>query len=109
MLGVLQRAAGDQGGALRSLVTGVPVAAFTGSLAYRFDTGPEVARGLVRAKTGTLSGVHALAGLTMSRDGVVMAFVLAADKVAEADAVDAQDAIDQAAAALADCRCASAG
>lgn len=109
VLAVLRRVAGSEGGPLRSAVTGLPVAAFTGSLTYRFDEGPKAARGVVRAKTGTLTGVHALAGLATGRDGVVMAFVVAADKVGEADGLDAQEAVDQAAAALAACRCAASG
>ena len=105
VLALLQRAAGPDGADLRSLVTGLPVAGFTGSLTYRFDEGAPVARGLVRAKTGTLTGVHALAGIAVGRDGEAMAFVLAADKVADVDRYDAQDALDRAAAALAACRC----
>ena len=72
---LIQHAAGPDGEALRSLVTGMPVAGFTGSLTYRFAEGPAVARGLVRAKTGTLTGVHALAGIAVGRDGQPMAFV----------------------------------
>lgn len=105
MLGLLQHAAGPEGEALRSLVTGMPVAGFTGSLTYRFAEGPAVARGLVRAKTGTLTGVHALAGIAVGRDGEPMAFVFAADKAKDADKYDAQEALDRAAAALAACRC----
>jgi D-alanyl-D-alanine carboxypeptidase/D-alanyl-D-alanine-endopeptidase (penicillin-binding protein 4) len=105
MLALLQVAAGPGGEDLRSLVTGLPVAGFTGSLTYRFDDAAAVARGLVRAKTGTLTGVHALAGIAVDRDGVPMVFVLAADKVAPLDALDAQDALDRAAAGLASCRC----
>ena len=105
LLTLLQRASGPDGEALRSLVTGMPVAGFTGSLAYRFDEGPALARGMVRAKTGTLSGVHALAGIAVGRDGEPMAFVFAADKVADGDKYDAQEALDRAAAALAACRC----
>lgn len=104
VLSLLQEASGPDTD-LRSLVTGMPVAGFTGSLTYRFAEGPAVARGLVRAKTGTLTGVHALAGIAVDRTGAPMAFVLAADKVADADRYDAQEALDRAAAALAACRC----
>ncbi len=107
-LALLQHAAGPGGEAMRSLITGMPVAGFTGSLTYRFDEGPAVARGLVRAKTGTLTGVHALAGIAVGRDGQTMAFVFAADRVADVDKYDAQDALDNAAAALAACRCSRA-
>ncbi|WP_374454573.1 D-alanyl-D-alanine carboxypeptidase/D-alanyl-D-alanine-endopeptidase [Nocardioides sp.] len=104
VLALLQAASGPDTD-LRSLVTGMPVAGFTGSLTYRFAEGPAVARGLVRAKTGTLTGVHALAGIAVDRDGTPLAFVLAADKVKDTDRYDAQEALDRAAAALAACRC----
>jgi D-alanyl-D-alanine carboxypeptidase/D-alanyl-D-alanine-endopeptidase (penicillin-binding protein 4) len=105
MLALIQHAAGPEGDAMRNLVTGMPVAGFTGSLTYRFAEGPAFARGLVRAKTGTLTGVHALAGIAVGRDGEPMAFVFGADKSPPAEKVDAQEALDRAAAALASCRC----
>lgn len=105
LIALLQRAAGPDGDALRSLLTGMPVAGFTGSLTYRFAEGPPVARGLVRAKTGTLTGVHALAGVAVGRDGEPMAFVFGADKSPPEERYDAQEALDRAAAALAACRC----
>jgi D-alanyl-D-alanine carboxypeptidase/D-alanyl-D-alanine-endopeptidase (penicillin-binding protein 4) len=105
VVALLQHAAGPEGDAMRNLVTGMPVAGFTGSLTYRFAEGPAVARGLVRAKTGTLTGVHALAGIAVGRDGAPMVFVLAADKVEPEDKYDAQEALDRAAGALAACRC----
>lgn len=108
LLALLQHAAGPDGEAMRNIVTGLPVAGFTGSLTYRFDEGPPVARGLVRAKTGTLTGVHALAGIAVGRDGEPMAFVFGADKSPDAKKLDAQQALDRAAAGLAACRC-SAG
>lgn len=107
VLGLLEHAAGPDGEPMRSLISGLPVAGFTGSLTYRFAGDPPQARGLVRAKTGTLSGVHALAGLVVGRDGVPMVFVVAADKAPLEGKVDAQEAIDQLAASLAACRCAS--
>ncbi|MCY7402020.1 MAG: D-alanyl-D-alanine carboxypeptidase/D-alanyl-D-alanine-endopeptidase [Nocardioides sp.] len=109
VLGLLQHAAGPGGERMRSLISGLPVAGFTGSLAYRFEGDPPRARGVVRAKTGTLSGVHALAGTVVGRDGAPMVFVVAADKVAIADTLDAQEAIDRLAASLADCRCSPPG
>lgn len=108
LLALLQHAAGPDGAAMRGLLTGMPVAGFTGSLSYRFDEGPAIARGLVRAKTGTLSGVQALAGIAVGRDGEPMAFVFAADKVEDQDKVGAQEALDRAAGALAACRCSRA-
>lgn len=105
VLGLLQHAAGPDGARMRSLVSGLPVAGFTGSLTYRFDGAPAQARGLVRAKTGTLSGVHALAGVVVGRDGAPMVFVVAADKAPLDDTLDAQAAIDRLAASLAGCRC----
>lgn len=103
----LLRLATDPGSPhLRPVLTGLPVAAFTGSLANRFDDGEPVARGLVRAKTGTLTGVHALAGLVTDRDGGTYAFVLAADRVAVRRSLAARTTLDRLAAALAACRCA---
>ncbi len=105
MLALLQLAAGPGDDDLRSLVTGLPVAGWSGSLTYRFSEGPAAARGLVRAKTGTLTGVHALAGIAVGRDGLPMAFVLGVDRAAAEDGLTAQDALDRAAGALAACRC----
>jgi D-alanyl-D-alanine carboxypeptidase/D-alanyl-D-alanine-endopeptidase (penicillin-binding protein 4) len=107
MLGTLRRAASDEGEQVRAVITGLPVAGFTGSLAYRFDDAAAVALGVTRAKTGTLTGVHSLAGLTTGRDGTPMVFVVAADRVGATDGLDAQAALDRVAAALARCRCGS--
>ncbi|MER6673879.1 D-alanyl-D-alanine carboxypeptidase/D-alanyl-D-alanine-endopeptidase [Streptomyces sp. NPDC000983] len=86
---------------LRPILTGLPVAGFTGTLAGRYTDG---AAGLVRAKTGTLTGVNALAGTVVDRDGHLLAFAfLAADTT---DPGAAQAALDAAANALAACGCA---
>jgi D-alanyl-D-alanine carboxypeptidase/D-alanyl-D-alanine-endopeptidase (penicillin-binding protein 4) len=108
LLQVVQAAAAPANPALRAVLTGLPVAGFTGSLAYRFDTGSPAGPGHVRAKTGTLSRVHSLAGVTTDRDGNAMAFVVAVDRARDEDKLDAQQAVDRLAGDLAACRC-SAG
>lgn len=92
---------------LRPVLTGLPVAGFTGSLALRFDDAPVPGRGHVRAKTGTLTGVSALAGVATDLDGVPLVFALIADRVKLRDTLDARDALDDLAAALGSCHCAA--
>ena len=86
---------------LRAVLTGLPVAGFTGSLAYRFDQVPAAGVGRVRAKTGTLTGVSALAGIVQTADGRTLAFFLDADEVRLKHTLDARDALDRLAARLA--------
>jgi D-alanyl-D-alanine carboxypeptidase/D-alanyl-D-alanine-endopeptidase (penicillin-binding protein 4) len=90
---------------LRQVLTGLPVAGFTGSLTYRFAEGPAAARGRVRAKTGTLTGVHGLAGVADDATGARMAFVVVADRVRPLKELEAQTLIDRIAGALGACRC----
>ncbi len=105
LAGVLSLAASGDRPDLRAVVTGLPVAGFSGSLESRFaDAAPE-GRGRVRAKTGTLTGVSALAGVATDLDGNPMVFVLMADRVALEDTLDARDALDRLAAALGACHC----
>jgi D-alanyl-D-alanine carboxypeptidase/D-alanyl-D-alanine-endopeptidase (penicillin-binding protein 4) len=105
LLGVLQAASSDRHPALRQVVTGLPVAGFVGSLQSRFDDAAEAARGRVRAKTGTLTGVHGLAGIVTDLDGNRMAFVVLADRVDVPQTLAARRTLDQIAGALAACRC----
>jgi len=105
LVGVLRVAAGPDHPALREVLTGLPVAGFTGSLEYRFDTGAPAGRGRVRAKTGTLTGVHGLAGTATDLDGNVFGFVAIADKVPKVDKLFARVTIDKVAAALGGCHC----
>lgn len=90
---------------LRAILTGLPVAGFTGSLRSRFANGPADARGRVRAKTGTLTGVHALAGVTVDADGTQMVFVFDADRVKPLQSLQSQTLVDRIAGALGACRC----
>lgn len=107
LLSTIGVAASEDHPDLRTVVSGLPVAGFTGSLTYRFDTGAPAGLGRVRAKTGTLTGVHGLAGVVTDREGTVMSFVAIADKVKVENTLDARERLDQVAAALADCRCAA--
>ena len=91
---------------LSGVATGLPVAGFTGSLTFRFDVDAGPGLGWVRAKTGTLTGVHGLAGTVTGRDGTPMLFVAVADKVRVPQTLFARARLDQIAAALAACRCA---
>ena len=85
---------------LRPVLTGLPVAGFTGTLSGRYADG---AAGVVRAKTGTLTGVNTLAGTVVDRDGRLLAFAFLANDTTGPDA--AQAALDKAASALAACGC----
>ncbi|MGD9484631.1 D-alanyl-D-alanine carboxypeptidase/D-alanyl-D-alanine-endopeptidase [Streptomyces sp. TRM70308] len=101
---LLATAAGPDHPALRPLLTGLPVAGFTGTLGGRYDgadTG--AAAGLVRAKTGTLTGVHALAGLVVAADGRLLSFAFLTTGATGPAA--AQDALDRLATTVAACGC----
>ncbi len=105
LIALLRLAAADDHPELRSVVTGLPVAGFSGSLGERFAADQPAGAGWVRAKTGTLSGVSGLAGLVRDRDGTTLVFVAVADRVALADTLAARSALDAIGAALAACRC----
>jgi D-alanyl-D-alanine carboxypeptidase/D-alanyl-D-alanine-endopeptidase (penicillin-binding protein 4) len=105
LIGLLRLAAADEHPELRSVVNGLPVAGFTGSLSDRFTAGQRAGAGWVRAKTGTLSGVSGLAGLVRDRDGTILVFVAVADRVALADTLAARSGLDAIGAALAACHC----
>ncbi|MGV9995358.1 D-alanyl-D-alanine carboxypeptidase/D-alanyl-D-alanine endopeptidase [Streptomyces sp. NPDC003374] len=98
---LLRKAADPAHPELRPVLTGLPVAGFTGTLSGRYTEGG--AAGVVRAKTGTLTGVNALAGTAVDRDGHLLAFAFLTEDTPSADA--AQAALDRAATALAACGC----
>ncbi|MFE6813232.1 MULTISPECIES: D-alanyl-D-alanine carboxypeptidase/D-alanyl-D-alanine endopeptidase [unclassified Streptomyces] len=100
LTGLLTRAADPARPALRPLLTGLPVGGFTGTLAGRFDTAPATeGAGLVRAKTGTLTGVNTLAGTVVTADGRLLAFAFLAGSTLSP--YEAQPALDRLSAALA--------
>ncbi|WP_280266996.1 D-alanyl-D-alanine carboxypeptidase/D-alanyl-D-alanine endopeptidase [Nocardia wallacei] len=91
------------GSPLAPLLDYLPVAAGTGSLAYRFVTPRDHSgAGWVRAKTGTLSVSSALAGYVLDSDGRVLTFALMSnDRPPEAS----RPALDAIAATLRNCGC----
>jgi D-alanyl-D-alanine carboxypeptidase/D-alanyl-D-alanine-endopeptidase (penicillin-binding protein 4) len=101
LTGALALAAQANQPQLHSLFTGLPVAGYSGTLAQRFRTpAANVADGDVRAKTGTLTGVHTLAGYVTDTQGRLLVFAVMADKVTGAGDA-AEDALDQIGTALA--------
>ncbi len=94
---------------LRPLLASLPVAGFSGTLSAGqsvFSGIGGAALGSVRAKTGNLGTVTALAGLVSDASGATLAFAFMADQVPSAAMLRAAaSAIDNAAAALAGCGC----
>lgn len=87
-----------------ALLADLPVAGFTGTLVRRYDDLAD-ARGTVRAKTGTLTGIHALAGYVLDAGGRPVIFALMADRTDKGQPLAAQSALDRVATAIAGCRC----
>jgi D-alanyl-D-alanine carboxypeptidase/D-alanyl-D-alanine-endopeptidase (penicillin-binding protein 4) len=86
--------------ALRPIIDGLSVAAFDGTLAPRYRIGDSLpGAGIVRAKTGSLSGVSSLGGSVVTQAGRQLLFVWVSDGVRSRAAAEA--ALDQAASALA--------
>ncbi|MFG3499221.1 D-alanyl-D-alanine carboxypeptidase/D-alanyl-D-alanine-endopeptidase [Streptomyces sp. NPDC047928] len=94
---LLARAADPARPELRPVLTGLPVGGFTGTLGDRYGDGSPGA-GLVRAKTGTLTGVNALAGTLVTADGRLLAFAFLAGNTPSP--YTAQPALDRLADAL---------
>ena len=90
---------------LRPVLSGLPVGGFSGTLELRFDGEASASAGEVRAKTGTLNGVHSLAGTVEDVDGRLLTFAVMADNAPVGAPLAAQDALDQVAAVLAACGC----
>ncbi|MEV0647887.1 D-alanyl-D-alanine carboxypeptidase/D-alanyl-D-alanine-endopeptidase [Phytomonospora sp. NPDC050363] len=98
------KAAGPEHPELRPLFAALPVAGYTGTLDYRYGHEQTSAgAGTVRAKTGTLSKVTALAGSVLSADGRELTFAFLLND--RGNAVEAAHGLDQLAAALARCGC----
>jgi len=62
-----------------------------------------VVQGIVRAKTGSLSGVNTMAGELITKDGRLLVFAIMAN--GSGNAVVARGALDRVAAKLVGCGC----
>jgi serine-type D-Ala-D-Ala carboxypeptidase/endopeptidase (penicillin-binding protein 4) len=89
---------------LRPVLTGLPVAGGVGTLDDRYATDGEAAagRGVVRAKTGSLTGVSSLAGVVTDTDGRLLVFALMSNGASPAIVRPLHDAM---AAELSRCGC----
>nr|WP_239028841.1 D-alanyl-D-alanine carboxypeptidase/D-alanyl-D-alanine-endopeptidase [Pseudonocardia acidicola] len=88
---------------LRPMLSGLPVAGGDGTLEDRFDTANSAdGRGVVRAKTGTLSGVSSLAGVVTDADGRLLVFALISNGQSPATV---RPQLDTIAATLSQCGC----
>jgi D-alanyl-D-alanine carboxypeptidase/D-alanyl-D-alanine-endopeptidase (penicillin-binding protein 4) len=86
---VLRAAASAGGTELRPILEGLPIAGLTGTLADRYrGHGAKAGGGVVRAKTGTLTGVDCLAGLVVDANGRLLAFAFLASGSGAEDPVE---------------------
>lgn len=102
---LLAVAAQDSNPALASIVTGLPVAGYDGTLVDRYEGGRSVGAGSVRAKSGTLDGVNALSGYVVTAEGRVLAFALIADQLPPGPLIGGEPVLDAVAGILASCGC----
>lgn len=88
------------------LLADLPVAGFSGSLEDRFSTDAMMrALGLVHAKTGTLTGVQGLAGITVDADGRGIIFAILGNGTPAENPDASRLAVERVAAAITACRC----
>jgi D-alanyl-D-alanine carboxypeptidase/D-alanyl-D-alanine-endopeptidase (penicillin-binding protein 4) len=85
---------------LAAILTGLPVAGFSGTLSGRFGGLASAGAGLIRAKTGTLDGVVALAGYLQDNSGATLVFATIVTGVAKTASTRAEAAVDRLTASL---------
>jgi D-alanyl-D-alanine carboxypeptidase/D-alanyl-D-alanine-endopeptidase (penicillin-binding protein 4) len=85
---------------LTSILSGLPVAGFSGTLSGRFGGLAAAGGGLIRAKTGTLDGVVALAGYLQDSSGTTLVFATIVTGVAKTATLTTEAALDRLTASL---------
>ena len=104
LVGVLRAAASSGHPQLRPMLEGLPIAGLTGTLAGRYLHRPGApAAGVLRAKTGTLTGVNALSGMVVDRSGRLLIFAFLASHSSSSGVT--VPALDRLASRLAHCGC----
>jgi D-alanyl-D-alanine carboxypeptidase/D-alanyl-D-alanine-endopeptidase (penicillin-binding protein 4) len=94
---------GAAGSQAASVFESLPVAGYSGTLWDRFGTA-EDGQGIVRAKTGTLTGVSSLTGTLTTTDGRQVIFSLIANGFTTGE-VAVETALDEISAAVSQCGC----
>ena len=88
------------------IASGLAIAGVTGTLKDRYSSkATKAGAGVVRAKTGSLTGVSSLAGLVRDEDGRLLVFALISNKVSSLPG--ARETMDTIASRLAKCGCTS--
>lgn len=91
---------------LRSLIAGLSIAGVNGTLSQRFLTSQSLpARGVLRGKSGYLTGVVSLSGVLLDASGRLLAFDVAADSVDPGTGIAVRTNWDRLAGVLAKCGC----
>jgi serine-type D-Ala-D-Ala carboxypeptidase/endopeptidase (penicillin-binding protein 4) len=93
---------------LRPVITGMPVAGFSGTLRPGSYFGPfgRTAFGTVRAKTGNLTHVATMAGVAYTAGGQLLGFAFMGNDIAQRLATQPEAMLAKLATALAGCGCA---
>jgi serine-type D-Ala-D-Ala carboxypeptidase/endopeptidase (penicillin-binding protein 4) len=98
---VIARAMATDHPELAAVLSGLPIAAVTGTLADRFHVVATEGAGIVRGKTGTLDFVSALVGIAQTADGAVLPYAFMANGLK----ADARPYADRISALLTTCGC----
>jgi len=102
---VLAKAGDGSNPALSPIFSGLPVAAWSGTLTERFrGAAARAGVGAIRAKTGSLNKVSAMSGVVTTADGRLLSFAMLADQV-PGDPGVARAAYDRIATKLTTCGC----
>lgn len=107
LVGLIGLAAKSGPSSLRPVISGLPVAGFSGTLGPGSFFGPfgPAALGTVRAKTGNLTHAATMAGVAYTAGGQLLAFAFMGSDIPLKLAAQPEFTLAQLATALADCGC----